>query len=103
MNDTVPTDIETSRKAELILNHREHPTDKSPIPERWSPELHKEYLKKTELGIEPDPYELMEQLSKQRADFYADRSAVYHEAQKKKEATQKAITGGDGPRSFNAK
>ncbi len=81
---------ETSRKAELILNHREHPTDKSPIPERWSPELHKEYLKKTELGIEPDPYELMEQLSKQRADFYADRSAVYHEAQKKKEATVKS-------------
>lgn len=76
---------QTSRKAELIMNHVAHPFDKSPMPERWTKENHLEYAEKVNKGAQPDPYELMEQLSTQRANFYKERSRVYHEARKKNE------------------
>lgn len=80
---------QTSRKAELIMNHKMHPEDRSPMPERWTREDHKEYLAKIAAGNEPDPYDLMEQLSLQRAAFYQDRSRIYHEAQRVKSTNTK--------------
>jgi hypothetical protein len=71
---------EPNRQAELIENHRYHPKDKSPMPENWNTEKHKEYLKTSKQGNAPDTADLTAQISKERADDYAAR-AIEHKRQ----------------------
>lgn len=44
-----------------------------------------------------------DQLAEAQLKALQDAQAQAAEGQQKKEATQKAITGGDGPRAFNSK
>jgi hypothetical protein len=77
---------EPNRQAELIENHLHHPTDKSPIPENWSAEQHREYLEQHQAGTAPDALKLTSKISQNRADNYAKKAAE----QRKESTTGKA-------------
>lgn len=65
---------EPNRQAELVENHLFHPTDKSPVPENWSAEQHREYLQQHKQGIAPDALALTAAISQKRADAYAEKA-----------------------------
>lgn len=62
------------RQAELIENHRYHPSDKSPIPDNWDAKDHKQYLEAAAKGEKPSSIALTSKIIQKRADDYASKA-----------------------------
>ncbi len=60
------------RQAALIENHLENPSDQSPRPIDWTPQMHSETLMKRANGTPVDRQDLMDKMNKGRLEYYSN-------------------------------